>query len=144
MTDREHNIQAGRKDKTQLSLFDLCLTFRWDVLQVNLLWSRYELLVEGTDLRAVMGTQGVIGTSTTTNHILETASCLGIEAARSTIMKEIKFTMGSHGMSIDDRHTMLLGDCMTFKVIATPALMFRTLYCCIAWHSQVLKNVVYG
>jgi hypothetical protein len=26
--------------------------------------------------------------------------------------------MGSHGMSIDDRHTMLLADCMTYKVRA--------------------------
>ena len=33
-----------------------------------------------------------------------------------TIMKEIKFTMGQHGMAIDDRHTMLLADSMTFKV----------------------------
>ena len=81
---------------------------------------RYELLVEGTDLRSVMGTQGVVGTKTTTNHVLETASCLGIEAARTTIMKEIRFTMGSHGMSIDDRHTMLLADCMTFKALHPP------------------------
>lgn len=34
---------------------------------------------------------------------------------RSTIIHEIKHTMGAHGMSIDDRHTMLLADCMTYK-----------------------------
>ena len=38
------------------------------------------------------------------------------QAARSAIMTEINYTMGSHGMSIDDRHTMLLADCMTYKV----------------------------
>jgi hypothetical protein len=37
-------------------------------------------------------------------------------AARVSIMNEIKYTMGSHGMSIDERHTMLLADCMTYKV----------------------------
>ena len=31
-------------------------------------------------------------------------------------MKEINYTMGSHGMTIDDRHIMLLADCMTYKV----------------------------
>ena len=67
------------------------------------------------DLRAVMGTQGVVGTRTTTNHVGEAYACLGIEAARTTIMREIKYTMGQHGMAIDDRHTMLLADCMTFK-----------------------------
>jgi hypothetical protein len=41
---------------------------------------------------------------------------LGIEAARRAIMDEIKTTMGAHGMSIDERHTMLLADCMTYKV----------------------------
>lgn len=30
-------------------------------------------------------------------------------------MSEIKGVMGAHGMSIDDRHTMLLADCMTYK-----------------------------
>lgn len=85
--------------------------------------------MEGTNLQAVMGTQGVVGTETTSNHVLEAASCLGIEAARTTIMREIKYTMGQHGMSIDDRHTMLLADCMTFKVspIAAPQTLLPLL-----------------
>lgn len=63
-----------------------------------------------------MGTLGVLGHKTTTNHVAEVERVLGIEAARTKIMEEIKYTMGSHGMSIDDRHTMLLADCMTYKV----------------------------
>ncbi|WIA12568.1 hypothetical protein OEZ85_006229 [Tetradesmus obliquus] len=76
---------------------------------------RLNLLVEGTGLQAVMGTLGVAGHATSTNHVAEVEKCLGIEAARASIMAEIKYTMGSHGMSIDDRHTMLLADCMTYK-----------------------------
>ncbi len=41
---------------------------------------------------------------------------LGIEAARKTIINEINYTMKSHGMSIDPRHVMLLGDVMSYKV----------------------------
>eukprot|EP00983_Pelagomonas_calceolata_P036102 1128966-Pelagomonas_calceolata.AAC.2 len=37
-------------------------------------------------------------------------------ARRISIMKEINYTMGSHGMTIDERHIMLLADCMTYKV----------------------------
>jgi hypothetical protein len=77
---------------------------------------RYELLVEGTNLQAVIGCEGVRGEATTTNHVHEIERYLGIEAARLAIMSEIKYTMGSHGMSIDDRHMMLLADCMTYKV----------------------------
>ena len=35
--------------------------------------------------------------------------------ARATIMKEIDYTMSSHGMSIDKRHIMLLADLMTCR-----------------------------
>ncbi|GBG75764.1 hypothetical protein CBR_g21008 [Chara braunii] len=68
-----------------------------------------------TNLRAVMGTPGVDGRETTSNHIMEAMETLGIEAARKSIMNEIQYTMGSHGMSIDTRHSMLLADVMTFK-----------------------------
>uniref|UniRef100_A0A8C2Q370 DNA-directed RNA polymerase n=1 Tax=Cyprinus carpio TaxID=7962 RepID=A0A8C2Q370_CYPCA len=40
---------------------------------------------------------------------------LGIEAARSTIINEIQYTMVNHGMSIDRRHVMLLADLMSYK-----------------------------
>ncbi|RXK37437.1 DNA-directed RNA polymerase III subunit RPC1 [Tremella mesenterica] len=73
------------------------------------------LLVTGYGLAEVMGTDGVDGRRTKTNHVMETAEVLGIEAARTTIYNEIQHTMQSHGMSIDPRHVMLLGDVMTYK-----------------------------
>ncbi|EJS41719.1 rpo31p [Saccharomyces arboricola H-6] len=74
-----------------------------------------ELLVEGYGLRDVMCTDGVIGSKTTTNHVLEVFSVLGIEAARYSIVREINYTMSNHGMSVDPRHIQLLGDVMTYK-----------------------------
>ncbi|XP_008465290.3 DNA-directed RNA polymerase III subunit 1 [Cucumis melo] len=76
---------------------------------------KFSLLVEGTGLQAVMGTEGVDGCNTKSNHIIEVQQVLGIEAARKCIIEEIKYTMESHGMSIDIRHMMLLGDLMTFR-----------------------------
>eukprot|EP00252_Welwitschia_mirabilis_P019861 TRINITY_DN4707_c0_g1_i3.p1 TRINITY_DN4707_c0_g1~~TRINITY_DN4707_c0_g1_i3.p1 ORF type:complete len:1280 (+),score=267.36 TRINITY_DN4707_c0_g1_i3:562-4401(+) len=76
---------------------------------------KYVLLVEGTNLMAVMGTEGVDGINTKSNHVIEIEETLGIEAARTCIIDEIKYTMASHGMSIDLRHMMLLADVMTFK-----------------------------
>ncbi|KAI0786519.1 beta and beta-prime subunits of DNA dependent RNA-polymerase [Abortiporus biennis] len=74
-----------------------------------------ELLVEGYGLQQVMVTQGIIGEHTTSNHVIETAQVLGIEAARRTIINEIQYTMESHSMNIDPRHVMLLGDVMSYK-----------------------------
>ncbi|CAH1795117.1 unnamed protein product [Owenia fusiformis] len=75
----------------------------------------YNLLVEGDNMRQVLATRGVKGSKTTSNNTFEVEKTLGIEAARTTIMNEIQYTMKSHGMSIDIRHTMLLADLMTYK-----------------------------
>ncbi|XP_019730084.1 DNA-directed RNA polymerase III subunit RPC1 isoform X2 [Hippocampus comes] len=76
---------------------------------------KYKLLVEGDNLRAVMATHGVNGSRTTSNNTYEVEKTLGIEAARSTIINEIQYTMVNHGMSIDRRHVMLLADLMSYK-----------------------------
>merc|ERR1712112_164866 len=76
---------------------------------------KYCLYVEGDNLREVIATRGVDGIHTKSNNTLEVASTLGIEAARKTIMNEIKYTMESHGMIIDKRHIMLLADLMTCR-----------------------------
>ena len=75
----------------------------------------YHLLVEGYGLADVMGTPGVDGRRTTTNHVAEIEAVLGIEAARSTIANEITYIMSAYGIGIDARHLMLLSDVMTFK-----------------------------
>lgn len=74
-----------------------------------------ELIVEGNGLQQVMTTPGIIGEHTISNHIIEVEKVLGIEAARRTIINEIEYTMSQHGMYIDPRHIMLLGDVMTYK-----------------------------
>ncbi|KAK0107000.1 hypothetical protein ONS95_003715 [Cadophora gregata] len=71
------------------------------------------VLVEGYGLRACMTTEGVIGTKTTSNGIMEVKDVLGIEAARTTIATEIGAVMGD--MGIDPRHMQLLADVMTYK-----------------------------
>ncbi|MCI4384647.1 hypothetical protein PGIGA_G00041280 [Pangasianodon gigas] len=76
---------------------------------------KFKLLVEGDNLRAVMATHGVNGNRTTSNNTYEVEKTLGIEAARTTIINEIQYTMVNHGMSIDRRHVMLLADLMSYK-----------------------------
>ncbi|KAF2086213.1 beta and beta-prime subunits of DNA dependent RNA-polymerase [Saccharata proteae CBS 121410] len=71
------------------------------------------LLVEGYGLKRCMSTDGVKGTSTRTNSVLECFEVLGIEAARTTIIAEIAAVMNQ--MDIDPRHMQLLADVMTYK-----------------------------
>ena len=74
-----------------------------------------ELLVEGVGLQQVMVMDGIDGQSCVSNHIVEIMQVLGIEAARNTIIKEIQYTLGQHGLSVDPRHVMLLADVMCSK-----------------------------
>jgi DNA-directed RNA polymerase III subunit RPC1 len=76
---------------------------------------RYNLLVEGAGLKQVMITPGIIGSTCTSNNVMEVEQVLGIEAARSTIAHEIQYTMAKHGMTIDPRHVTLLTDLMTTR-----------------------------
>jgi DNA-directed RNA polymerase III subunit RPC1 len=94
--------------------------------------SKLQLVIEGSGLRDVLATPGVdwrhtrlvnklnclIGLSYGNyvfrcNNILEVKNVLGIEAARATIIEEIRFTMRDYGITLDVRHLMLLADLMT-------------------------------
>ena len=66
-------------------------------------------------LQAVVGIAGVRGEQTRSTHVAEVEKVFGIEAARTTIMQEIQYTMSHHGMDIDSRHVSLLADVMTFR-----------------------------
>ncbi|CAI6342551.1 unnamed protein product [Periconia digitata] len=72
-----------------------------------------QLLVEGYGLKACMTTPGIEGHKTTSNSVMEVKQELGIEAARTTIIREIGAVMNN--MDIDPRHMQLLADVMTFK-----------------------------
>jgi len=75
----------------------------------------YNLLVEGYGLQDVMGSPGIDGNHTWTNHVLEVEQVLGVEAARTQIASEISYIMSAYGIGIDSRHLLLLSDVMTFK-----------------------------
>jgi DNA-directed RNA polymerase III subunit RPC1 len=75
----------------------------------------YNLLMEGYGLLDVMGSPGIDGLYTTTNHVIEVEKILGVEAARTQVSAEISNIMTAYGIGIDSRHLLLLSDIMTFK-----------------------------
>ncbi|GAB7360844.1 hypothetical protein MBLNU230_g0830t1 [Neophaeotheca triangularis] len=48
-----------------------------------------------------------------TNSVTEILQHYGVEAARATIVRELQSVFGGHGISVDPRHLMLIGDYMT-------------------------------
>lgn len=69
---------------------------------------------EGTNLEAVLTIDGVDYRRTISNDIHEVAEVLGIEAARTVIMRELKKVLDQQGLDTDIRHLMLISDVMTW------------------------------
>ena len=73
----------------------------------------FVVLTAGSNLREVIVIKGVDMNRTSSNDIHETAEVLGIEAARNTIINEIKKVIDSQGLDINIRHLDLIADAMT-------------------------------
>ena len=64
----------------------------------------------------MLTTNGIDGRKTISNHILDVKRVLGIAAAHSVILSEIKSVYANYGLSIDMHHLLLLADIvMTLK-----------------------------
>lgn len=70
---------------------------------------------EGTNLRALqMLPEGTVDVNTLhTNDIFKVLETFGVEAARATIVREIRGVFGHYGIAVDHRHLSLIADYMS-------------------------------
>ncbi len=73
----------------------------------------YVMYTEGSNLREVLEVEGIDHSRIGTNDIVQIQNELGIEAARASIMNEAYATLAGQGLSVDQRHLMLVSDVMT-------------------------------
>jgi len=73
----------------------------------------FVILTAGSNLAEIMNMKGVNKERTISNDIHEVARVLGIEAARETIIREIRKVIESQGLDINERHLKLVADAMT-------------------------------
>jgi len=77
--------------------------------------SEFMILCAGSNLKEVLKLDEVDKTRTVTNDIFETASVLGIEAARQAIITEAQKVIEEQGLNINIRHIMTVADVMTSR-----------------------------
>jgi len=73
----------------------------------------FVILTAGSNLKDVMAFKGVDAEKVVSNDLHETASVLGVEAARQLVIEEINKVINSQGLAIDGKHAMLVADTMT-------------------------------
>lgn len=68
---------------------------------------------DGTALAKILCLNKVDATKTVSNDNIEVLSVLGIEAARQSLINELRFVFGSYGIYVNYRHISTLVDVMT-------------------------------
>ncbi len=88
-----------------------------DIERVTIVKQDEEWVIQtaGSNLAKVVAVGGIDTTRTTTNNVYEIWQTLGIEAARTALVKEITNTLEEQGLEVDTRHIMLVADLMTSK-----------------------------
>src|SRR3989442_1745029 len=88
-----------------------------DIERVTIVKQDEEWVIQtaGSNLSKVVAVEGVDLTRITTNNVYEIWQTLGIEAARTALIKEITNTLEEQGLEVDTRHIMLVADLMTSK-----------------------------
>ena len=74
----------------------------------------YVILTSGSNLKDIRDFKGVDKNNITSNDIHDVMNILGIEAARQTIINEIKQVIQTQGLDINERHIKLIADAMTY------------------------------
>jgi DNA-directed RNA polymerase II subunit RPB1 len=75
--------------------------------------AEWALETEGVNLRAVMAHSGVDHARVFSNNIIEVMDVLGVEAARATILRELRKVIEGDGSYVNYRHLATLCDVMT-------------------------------
>lgn len=70
---------------------------------------------EGVNLLAVMTHEAVDPTRIRSNYLMEVIEVLGIEAARQTLLKELRDVISFDGSYVNYRHLAILCDVMTYR-----------------------------
>jgi DNA-directed RNA polymerase subunit A" len=74
----------------------------------------YMILTNGISLKHVLTIPEVDTYRLSCNDLEETYSVFGVESARAVIMREIMEVVKSQGLSINERHVLLIADVMTY------------------------------
>jgi DNA-directed RNA polymerase subunit A' len=88
-----------------------------DIERVTIVKQNDEWVIQtaGSNLAKVVLVEGIDVSRITTNNVFEIWQTLGIEAARTALVKEVTNTLEEQGLEVDIRHIMLVADLMTSK-----------------------------
>ncbi|HEY7508049.1 MAG TPA: DNA-directed RNA polymerase subunit A' [Nitrososphaera sp.] len=125
MSEAKRSIKVSVPDEpdaqTLLTLKNKLLNTRVkgvpDIERVTIVKQDEEWVIQtaGSNLAKVVLVDGIDTSRIATNNVYEIWQTLGIEAARTALVKEVTNTLEEQGLEVDVRHIMLVADLMTSK-----------------------------
>lgn len=94
---------------------------RWDAVTGAHSISSENWIIEtdGVALKKILPVNKVDQQRTTSNDVIEILTVLGVEAARLSLISELRFVLGSYDIYVNYRHLSTLCDIMTTRGILT-------------------------
>jgi DNA-directed RNA polymerase subunit A" len=75
----------------------------------------FYIVAAGSNIEGIIDTEGIDRSRLYTNDVFAMHRLFGIEAARNTIVNELKKTLDEQKIDVDERHIMLVADAMTYS-----------------------------
>ncbi|MGC8479538.1 MAG: DNA-directed RNA polymerase subunit A'' [Candidatus Micrarchaeia archaeon] len=85
------------------------------IIQQNNKTGEFYLISAGSNIRDIIEVDGVDKSKLYTNDVFAMYGLFGIEAARNTIVRELKNTLDEQKIGVDLRHLMLIADAMCYS-----------------------------
>ncbi len=75
----------------------------------------FYVVAAGSNIESIIDVEGIDKSRLYTNDVFAMYRLFGIEAARNTIVNELKATLDEQKIDVDPRHIMLVADAMTYS-----------------------------
>ena len=75
----------------------------------------FYIVAAGSNIEGIIGVEGIDQSRLYTNDVFAMYRLFGVEAARNTIVNELKNTLDEQKIDVDERHIMLVADAMTYS-----------------------------
>ena len=115
-SDGEKELTIKDLQKLKKKMLDLTVSGISNVINAVIIREEKDWVVKtfGSNFSQIINMDEVDFRKCYTNNFYEIREVLGIEAARQSLMKEINETLSQQGLSVDERHIMLIADIMLF------------------------------
>ncbi len=126
MVDKDKNILVKLKTKNVAEIRAMSVKIMKEVVQgipdvgkaivqQDNKTGEFYIIAAGSNIKDIIEVEGIDKSRLYTNDVFAMYGLFGVEAARNTLVNELRKTLKEQKIGVDTRHLMLIGDAMTYS-----------------------------